>query len=181
MNGLPPVEGREQLSAVTNLVIMSGSERDKAFVHLRKIVNISDKQEEAIWLAIKRRYESALINPYRKRRGRQPNQKNKQGHKAGRPKKKNKPEEADTNSLPNIFGTSNGNTAGVEMIAEDATNKTTLSVDGVIPPVFEEMLPAVVDDPAEQKRRDDALSKLQDFVESTLNGSSRGRGRPREL
>ena len=67
------------------------------------------------------------------------------------------------------------------MIAEDATNKKTLLVDGVIPPVFEEMLPAVVDDPAEQKRRDDALSKLQDFVESTHNGSSRGRGRPREL
>ena len=61
---------------VTNLVIMSGSERDKAFVHLRKIVNISDEQEEAIRLAIKRRYESAMIDPYNKRRGRPPNQKN---------------------------------------------------------------------------------------------------------
>ena len=57
------------------------------------------------------------------------------------------------------------------MIAEDATNKKTLLVDGVMPPVFEEMLPLVFDEPAEQKRRDDALSKLQDFVESTPNGS----------
>ena len=67
---------REKLSAVTNLVIMSGSERDKALsTYLRKIVNISDEQEEAIRLAIKRRYESAMIDPYNKRRGRPPNQK----------------------------------------------------------------------------------------------------------
>ena len=70
ITNLPPVEGTEQLSAVTNLVIMSGSKKVDAFVHLRKIVHISEQQEEAIRLAIKRTYQNASINPYRKKRGR---------------------------------------------------------------------------------------------------------------
>ena len=51
--------------------------------YLRKIVNISDEQEEAIRLAIKRRYESAMIDPYNKRRGRPPSQKNNKAIKQG--------------------------------------------------------------------------------------------------
>ena len=51
--------------------------------YLRKIVNISDEQVEAIRLATKRRYESAMINPYNKRRGRPPNQKNNKAIKQG--------------------------------------------------------------------------------------------------
>ena len=82
VTNLPPVEGREQLSAVTNLVMMSGSKKDDAFVNLRKIVRISEQQEETIRLAIKRTYENALNNPYRKRKGRPSGQKNKPGHKA---------------------------------------------------------------------------------------------------
>ena len=58
VTNLPPVEGREQLSAVTNLVMMSGSQKDEAFVCLRKIVQISEEQEEAIKLSIKRVYTS---------------------------------------------------------------------------------------------------------------------------
>ena len=46
VTNLPPVEGREQLSAVTSLVRMSGSQKDEAFVCLRKIVQISEEQED---------------------------------------------------------------------------------------------------------------------------------------
>ena len=88
VTNLPPVEGREQLSAVTNLVMMSGSQKDEAFVCLRKIVQISEEQEETIKLSIKRVYMNASINPYRKKRGRPSGQKNKVGHNAGRPAKK---------------------------------------------------------------------------------------------
>ena len=70
VSNLPPVEGREQLSAVTNLVMVSGSKEDDAFVYLRKIVHLSEQQEESIRLAIKRTYENAKVNPYNKRRGR---------------------------------------------------------------------------------------------------------------
>ena len=67
VTNLPLVEGREQLSAVTNLVMMSGSQKDEAFVHLRKIVRISEQQEETIRLSIRRIYNNAKINPYRKK------------------------------------------------------------------------------------------------------------------
>ena len=69
VTNLPPVEGREMLLAVTNLVMMSGSQKDEAFVCLRKIVQISEEQEEAIKLSIKRVYINAKIDPYRKREG----------------------------------------------------------------------------------------------------------------
>ena len=86
-----PSRAARQLSVVTNLVIMSGSERDKAFVHLRKIVNISDEQEEAIRLAIKRGYESAMIIPYNKRRGRRLTKKiNKAIKQGGRRRKRSR-------------------------------------------------------------------------------------------
>ena len=49
--------------------MMSGSQKDEAFVCLRKIVQISEEQEEAIKLSIKRVYINANINPYRKREG----------------------------------------------------------------------------------------------------------------
>ena len=62
------MEGREQLSAVTNLVMMSGSQKDEAFVCLRKIVQISEEQEEAIKLSIKRVYINAKINLTKKER-----------------------------------------------------------------------------------------------------------------
>ena len=88
VTNLPPVEGREQLLAVTNLVMMSGSQRDEAFVHLRKIVRISEQQEDTIRLSIRRIYNNAMINPYRKKRGRPGGQKNREGHRAGRPMKR---------------------------------------------------------------------------------------------
>ena len=125
VTNLPPVEGREQLSAVTNLVMMSGSKRDDAFVHLRKIVRISEQQEETIRLAIKRTYENGKNNPYAKRKGRPSGQKNKPGHKAGRPpgsKKKQKQAAADSNSLPNMFTAFSGNTA-CNNVAEKATQR----------------------------------------------------------
>ena len=108
VKNLPPVEGREQLSAVTNLVIMSGSKRDDAFVHLRKIVHISEQQEEAIRLAIKRTYQNASINPYRKKRGRPAGTTNKPGHKAGRPPKSKRTQTAGSNSLSIMFAASSG-------------------------------------------------------------------------
>ena len=66
VTNLPPVEGSEQLSAVTNLVMMSSSKKDDAFVYLRKIVHLSEEQEETIRLSIKRAYDNAKINIYRK-------------------------------------------------------------------------------------------------------------------
>ena len=108
VTNLPRVEGREQLSAVTNLVIMSGSERDNAFVHLRKLVHISEQQEEAIRLAIKRTYENGRINPYyRGKKGKT----NTPGHKAGRPPKSKQVQAASSNLLSIMFTASNGNTA----------------------------------------------------------------------
>ena len=88
VTNLPPVKGREQLSEVTNLVMMNGSQRDEAFVHLRKIVRISEHQEETIRLSIRRIYNNAKINPYRKKRGRPGGQKNREGHRVGRPMKR---------------------------------------------------------------------------------------------
>ena len=63
VSNLPPVVGREQLSAVTQLVMMCGSQKDDAFVYLRKIVHLSEQQEDTIRLAIKRTYENAKANP----------------------------------------------------------------------------------------------------------------------
>ena len=88
VTNLPPVEGREQLSAVTNSVMMSGTQRDKAFVHLRELARISEQQEETIGLSIRRVCNNAKINPYKKKRGKPGGQKNKYGHKVGRPMKK---------------------------------------------------------------------------------------------
>ena len=175
VTNLPRVKRREQLSAVTNLVIMSGSERDNAFVHLRKLVHISEQQEEAIRLAIKRTYQNAQINPYYrgKKRGRPAGTTNKPGHKAGRPpkskraqaagsnllsvmfappgsKKKQKQAAADSNSLPNMFTAFSGNTA-CNNVAEKATQRDNETLDD------EEMLPVAADDSAEKK--EDAMHR----------------------
>ena len=117
VTNLPPVEGSEQLSAVTNLVMMSGSKKDDAFVHLRKIVHISEQQEEAIRLAIKRRYQNASIKPYYrgKKRGRPAGLKNKPGHRAGAPPKSKRAQAAGSNSLSLMFAASSGNTASNEV------------------------------------------------------------------
>ena len=174
VTNLPRVESREQLSAVTNLVIMSGSERDNAFVHLRKLVHISEQQEEAIRLAIKRTYQNAQINPYYrgKKRGRPAGTTNKPGHKAGRPPKSKRAQAAGSNLLSVMCAASSGNTVSNE-VAENAGNSEheQSSEEQIQPAAEDEVLSVAANDSAEQIRRDDALTKLQTFVESIPNGS----------
>ena len=113
VTNLPPVEGREQLSAVTKLVMMSDFKQGDAFVCLRKIVHLSEQQEDAIRLAIKGTYENAMINPYTygNKRGRPAGTTNKPGHKAGRPPKSTRTQAAaGSNSLSIMFAASSGNT-----------------------------------------------------------------------
>ena len=155
VTNLPRVEGREQLSAVTNLVIMSGSDRDSAFVHLRKLVHISEQQEEAIRLAIKRTYQNAKINPYYggKKRGRPAGTRNKPGHKAGRPPKSTRTQAAaGSNSLSIMFAASSGNTASNEVASNAGNSEHEQSSEDQIQPAAEdEVLPLAADDSAEEK------------------------------
>ena len=79
-------------------------------------------------------------------------------------RKKQKQVAADSNSLPNMFTASSGNTT-CNNVAEKAPQRDNETL------VDEEMLPVAADDSAEEKRRYDAQSKLQAYVESIPNGT----------
>ena len=71
---------------------------------------------------------------------------------------------ADSKSLPNMFTASSGNTT-CNNVAEKAPQRDNETL------VDEEILPVAADDSAEKKRRCDAQSKLQAYVESIPNGT----------
>ena len=154
--------------------MMSDFKQGDAFVCLRKIVHLSEQQEDAIRLAIKGTYENAMINPYTygNKRGRPAGTTNKPGHKAGRLPKSKRVQAAGSNSLSIMFAASSGNTASNEVAVNAGTSEHEISSDDQIQPApRDEVLPVAADDSDKEKRRDDAQSKLKTYVESISNGT----------
>ena len=73
-----------QLQYISQLVMMSGTKREEAWVCLKKLIGITDEQEQRIRGALERMRNPHPLNNYIKKRGRPVGQTNKPGHCAGR-------------------------------------------------------------------------------------------------
>ena len=89
---------------------------------------------------------------------------NKDGHKAGRLKKKQTEAATESNSISNLFTASNGDTTSNE-VAEKAGQSENETL------VEKETLPVAANDSADERRRDEAQIKLQACLKSIPNGT----------